>query len=225
MFPTSADESLLDGMATNWDGAAILPAEIDLCEAEKFPTAAQTPRARVGENSSCVSPVAPPNGAGISLLHCEAINLCVRLAYLAGLPTSTGEIFGYLFFAEVPKTLEEIVADLHQGRDSVRRGLRLLRRLGTVVVRKATAKRGEVFLLQRSLREMAKATAAESFLFEFAELADGVNRLQNGVLACDHQAMQSFSERLNSTLLKKFLPRWSHSVNFLAAGRAAGGAQ
>ena len=42
----------------------------------------------------------------------------------------------------------------------------------------------EVFVLQCSLSEVARARAAESFLFQFAEIAEGIQRLQNRVRDC-----------------------------------------
>lgn len=60
------------------------------------------------------------------------IDLFVGAAQLIGYPKSVGQIYGYLYSAFQPATMDQIILDLKMSKGSVSQGLVLLRQLGAV---------------------------------------------------------------------------------------------
>lgn len=60
------------------------------------------------------------------------IELFVGGAQLIGLPKSLGQIYGYLYSAVAPSTMDHIIADLGISKGSASQGLKFLRQLGAV---------------------------------------------------------------------------------------------
>ena len=60
-------------------------------------------------------------------LEVESIDFFVRMMSILGLPRSVGEIYGVLYFAESPMSMDEISSRLKISMGSTSQGLKTLR--------------------------------------------------------------------------------------------------
>ena len=66
------------------------------------------------------------------LLELESIDFFVRLMGILGLPRSVGEIYGLLYFSEIPLTMDVIASRLEISIGSASQGLRTLKSLKAI---------------------------------------------------------------------------------------------
>ena len=62
------------------------------------------------------------------------IDLFVGGALVIGLPKSVGQIYGYLYSAVEPTTMDQVITELGISKGSASQGLKFLRQLGAVKV-------------------------------------------------------------------------------------------
>jgi DNA-binding transcriptional regulator GbsR (MarR family) len=65
-------------------------------------------------------------------LEVESIDFFVRMMSILGLPRSVGEIYGVLYFAENPLSMDEISSRLKISMGSTSQGLKTLRSLKAI---------------------------------------------------------------------------------------------
>ena len=73
-----------------------------------------------------------PLARPLNALEVEIIDLFVQFSHILGQPKSVAEIYGLLFAAAHPLSMEEMMERLNMSKGSTSQGLRFLRNLGAV---------------------------------------------------------------------------------------------
>ncbi len=94
----------------------------------------------------------------------EIVDLFVRLAEVAGLPRSIGELYGYLYVADAPLPMDVLTSELGLSKGAVSQGLRLLRSFGAVRTVYVPGDRRDHFVAERELKKLAAGYLNEKVL-------------------------------------------------------------
>ena len=113
--------------------------------------------------------------AGLSPIEVEVIDLFVSALRLLGLPKSLGEIYGLLFIAVRPLTLDDLVESLHLSKGSASQGLRTLRQLGAVKMTYVAGDRRDHYVAETELKQLVSGFLSGQVL---PHLATGEARLE-----------------------------------------------
>lgn len=108
-----------------------------------------TPVATTGD------PSLPQAAAPLSALEVEIIDLFVGILRLLGLPRSLGEIYGLLFSAPAPLTLDDLVERLRISKGSASQGLKTLRQIGAAKVTYVPGDRRDHYVAETELKRLA----------------------------------------------------------------------
>jgi HTH-type transcriptional regulator, glycine betaine synthesis regulator len=148
--------------------------------------------------------------SSLSGLETEMIDLFVRMAQLAGLPKSIGQIYGLIYASADPLDLEYIVKRLAISKGSASQGLRFLRSTGAVTVVSVAERRSEHYVPETSLRTLVAGFLKEQIephldhgverLARLRELADQPEFQQNEILTERIQRLESWHNRAISLL-------------------------
>lgn len=76
------------------------------------------------------------------------IELFVGGAQLIGLPKSVGQIYGYLYSAVKPTTMDQLISELGISKGSASQGLKFLRRLGAIKTQLVIGDRRDHFVAE-----------------------------------------------------------------------------
>lgn len=123
------------------------------------------------ENGQSVA-VAP---ARLEQIERAVVDLFVRLAEVAGLPRSVGEIYGCLFICADPVPMDALMERLHLSKGAVSQGLRLLRSFGAVRTAYVPGDRRDHFTAERELRKLVSGYLQEKVV---PHLRSGDERLK-----------------------------------------------
>lgn len=88
---------------------------------------------------------ATENGAELSALERQVIDVFVDGVKVIGLPKSLGEIYGLLFVSPAALSLDDVVRKLRLSKGSASQGLRMLRELGAVKEAQANGSRRTLY--------------------------------------------------------------------------------
>lgn len=124
----------------------------------------------------------PANGQSVAMapsrleqVEREVVDLFVRLAEVAGLPRSVGEIYGCLFICPDPLPMDALMERLHLSKGAVSQGLRLLRSFGAVRTVYVPGDRRDHFTAERELRKLVSGYLQEKVV---PHLRSGDERLK-----------------------------------------------
>lgn len=93
--------------------------------------------------------------ARLTPLEVEVIDLFVNAVKIVGIPKSVGEIYGLLFVAPEPLSLDALVERLQISKGSASQGLRFLRNLGAVKSVYVAGNRRDHFSAETELKRLA----------------------------------------------------------------------
>ena len=93
--------------------------------------------------------------AGLRPVEKEALEIFGRVAWLLLLPRSVGEIYGLLFLAPAPLSMEAIRARLSLSKGGTSMGLKTLRAFGAVRIEYLPGDRREHYQAEIELRKLA----------------------------------------------------------------------
>lgn len=102
------------------------------------------------------------------------IDLFVSGALLVGLPKSVGQIYGYLYSAEDPVPMDQIIEELGISKGSASQGLKFLRQLGAVKVQFILGDRRDHFIAEVKSKKLMGGFIREKLS---PALEDGVDRI------------------------------------------------
>jgi HTH-type transcriptional regulator, glycine betaine synthesis regulator len=102
------------------------------------------------------------------------IDLFVNGALLIGLPKSVGQIYGYLYSAVEPASMDKIIADLAISKGSASQGLKFLRQLGAVKAQFVVGDRRDHFVAEVKSKKLMGGFIREKLT---PALEDGVERI------------------------------------------------
>lgn len=104
-----------------------------------------------------------------AILQRELIETVMRLVQTLGLPRSLGEIYGYLYVAVGPRSMDQIREELGMSVGSVSQGLRQLRNLKAVQVVYVPGERKDFFTAETELRRFVGAFFREILIPQIEE--------------------------------------------------------
>ncbi len=115
---------------------------------------------------------------GLTVLEKEVIGLFVHYAQILSLPKSLGEIFGLLFCAEAPLSLDNIVTRLHISKGSASQGLRILRNLNAISIVYVEGDRRDHYVPETRLRNLVTGILRERIQPQLQDARERLQRLQ-----------------------------------------------
>lgn len=118
------------------------------------------------------SPAQPLNA-----LEVEIINLFVQFSRILGLPKSVAEIYGLLFAAAHPLSMEEMMTRLHMSKGSTSQGLRFLRSLGAVNLVYVPSQRAAHFEAVAQLRALITRFLRDQILTQLDGSLDRIEHM------------------------------------------------
>ena len=104
----------------------------------------------------------PPLAESLHPVETGFVRFFVHLATTVGLPRSVGEIFGLLFAATAPVSVDEVVARLRISKGSASQGLRLLTQIGAVSQVYVHGDRRTFYLAETRMRQLFSKALQES---------------------------------------------------------------
>ena len=102
------------------------------------------------------------------------IDLFVRAAQLIGLPKSIGQIYGYLYSAVSPSTMDQIIGELGISKGSASQGLKFLHQLGAVKTQFVIGDRRDHFVAEVKLKKLISGFLREKLIPGLEEGKDGM---------------------------------------------------
>lgn len=102
------------------------------------------------------------------------IDLFVGGALIVGLPKSVGQIYGYLYSAIEPSSMEQIISDLRISKGSTSQGLKFLRQIGAVKVKFLVGDRKDHFVAEVKSKKLIRGFIREKLT---QALEDGSTRV------------------------------------------------
>ena len=132
----------------------------------------------------------------------EIVDLFVRLAEVAGLPRSIGELYGYLFVADTPVPMDELTLQLGLSKGAVSQGLRLLRSFGAVRTVYVPGDRRDHFVAERELKKLAAGYLNEKVLPHIRRGDERLKEIRALIAQTNGGDRKILQERLNR------LSRW-----------------
>jgi HTH-type transcriptional regulator, glycine betaine synthesis regulator len=112
---------------------------------------------------------------GLSELEEEFIELFVRMAQLAGLPKSIGQIYGLIYLSSDPLNLEDVMHSLEISKGSASQGLKFLRSTGAVEIESVPNRRSDHYIAETSLRSLVSGFVKEQIE---PHMENGIERLE-----------------------------------------------
>jgi len=102
------------------------------------------------------------------------IDLFVNMAQLVGLPKSIGQIYGYLYSAFEPATMDQVIEDLGISKGSASQGLKFLRQMGAAKVQFVVGDRRDHFVAEDRSKKLIGGFIKEELQ---PALEDGIERV------------------------------------------------
>jgi DNA-binding transcriptional regulator GbsR (MarR family) len=119
-----------------------------------------------------------PLEARLSELDIEAIEMFISFLKLIGLPKSVGEIYGLLFVATHPLSMDELMEKLQISLGAASQGLKLLRSVGAVKVVYAPGERRDHYVADLELSKFATAFIKEEMKPRLERALQRIERME-----------------------------------------------
>lgn len=142
-------------------------------------------------------------------LELEGIDYFVRFMHVLGLPRSVGEIYGLLYFAKDPLSMEEIVNRLGMSLGSASQGLRTLRSFKAIKTAYILGQRKDHYVAETEFRNLLGAYIKEEIM---PHLESAGQRIES---------MDSHLQLINETEDRAFLESRIRKLSRLKKGAAA----
>ena len=118
-----------------------------------------------------------PPAKPLNALEIEIIDLFVQFSHMLGQPKSVAEIYGLLFVATHPLSMEEIMERLNMSKGSTSQGLRFLRNLGAVKPVYVPSQRAAHFEAVAQLRTLVTRFLRDQILTHLDGSLDRIDHL------------------------------------------------
>ena len=116
-------------------------------------------------------------------LEVESIDFFVRMMSILGLPRSVGEIYGVLYFAESPMSMDEISSRLKISMGSTSQGLKTLRSLKAIRTSYVQGDRKDHYIAETEFRRLFSNFIKEDILPHLDSAADRISSMEKHVIA------------------------------------------
>ena len=116
-----------------------------------------------------------------NLLELESIDFFVRMMGILGMPRSVGEIYGLLYFSEVPLPMDQIVTKLGMSLGSASQGLKTLRSLKAVRSSYVPGDRRDHYQAETEFRRLFSNFLKEEILPHMESAKERIDRIQDAL--------------------------------------------
>ena len=150
--------------------------------------------------SVAVAALPPPflnaESAVLSPVEVEVIGLFVNAVRILGMPKSVGEIYGLLFIAPEPLTLDDLVARLNISKGSASMSLKVLRAFGAVKQVYVAGDRRDHYAAETELKKLAAGFIREQIRPHLDSGAERLERLEALSAAENSERGEFFRNRI-----------------------------
>lgn len=116
-----------------------------------------------------------------SELEVEAIDFFVRMMSIMGLPRSVGEIYGLLYFSEIPLSMDDISSRLSISMGSTSQGLKTLRSLKAIRTSYIQGDRRDHFIAETEFRRLFSNFIKEDILPHLDSATERITRMETNI--------------------------------------------
>ena len=116
-----------------------------------------------------------------SELEVEAIDFFVRMMSIMGLPRSVGEIYGLLYFSEIPLSMDDISSRLSISMGSTSQGLKTLRSLKAIRTSYVQGDRKDHFIAETEFRRLFSNFIKEDILPHLDSATERITRMETNI--------------------------------------------
>ncbi len=116
-----------------------------------------------------------------SELEIESIDFFVRMMSIMGLPRSVGEIYGLLYFSEIPLSMDDISNRLSISMGSTSQGLKTLRSLKAIRTSYIQGDRKDHYIAETEFRRLFSNFIKEDILPHFDSATDRITRMESNI--------------------------------------------
>ena len=116
-----------------------------------------------------------------SELELEAIDFFVRMMSIMGLPRSVGEIYGLLYFSEIPLSMDDISRRLSISMGSTSQGLKTLRSLKAIRTSYVQGDRKDHFIAETEFRRLFSNFIKEDILPHLDSATERITRMETSI--------------------------------------------
>lgn len=141
----------------------------------------------------------------LSRLDIEAIEMFISFLKLIGLPKSVGEIYGLLFVAPEPLTMDDLIDRLKISLGAASQGLKLLRSVGAVKVVYTPGERKDHYVADLELSKFAAAFIKEELNPRMQRAMERIGRMEAEARAMDPEGRKIAFQRIER--LKHWMER------------------
>ena len=154
---------------------------------------------------SSIAEEAVEEEASLSELDIEAIEMFISFLKLIGLPKSVGEIYGLLFVAPRPLSMEDLMDRLKISLGAASQGLKLLRSVGAVKVVYAPGERRDHYVADLELSKFATSFIKEELKPRLERALERVERMESLAKEMDPVERKTAFQRIDR--LKHWMER------------------
>jgi HTH-type transcriptional regulator, glycine betaine synthesis regulator len=112
-----------------------------------------------------------------SAFEAEVIGLFIQLSRILGVPRSYAELYGMLFMAQEPMTMDQLVKRLGISKGSASQGLSFLRKAGAVRIVSFPSRRAAHYEAVAELRNLAKGFLQDQILPQVEDSQDRLKQI------------------------------------------------
>lgn len=141
----------------------------------------------------------------LSRLDIEAIEMFISFLKLIGLPKSVGEIYGLLFVATKPLSMDDLIERLQISMGAASQGLKLLRSVGAVKVVYTPGERRDHYVADLELSKFATAFIKEELNPRMQRAIERIGRMEVEARTMDSEEQKIAFQRIER--LKHWLER------------------
>jgi len=153
-----------------------------------------------------MNPVLPDQKSErLSRLDIEAIEMFISFLKLIGLPKSVGEIYGLLFVATKPLSMDDLIDRLQISLGAASQGLKLLRSVGAVKVVYTPGERRDHYVADLELSKFATAFIKEELNPRMQRAIERIERMEIEARGMDSEEQKIAFQRIER--LKHWMER------------------
>ena len=134
-------------------------------------------------------------------LEIESIDFFVRMMSILGMPRSVGEIYGLLYFSDIPLPMEQIVNRLDISLGSASQGLKTLRSLKAVRTTYIPGDRRDHYLAETEFRRLFANFIKEEIMPHMESAKERIQRMEDSLSRTDEPTDEFYQIRIEK--LKK----------------------
>lgn len=141
----------------------------------------------------------------LSELDIEAIEMFISFLKLLGLPKSVGEIYGLLFVATRPLSMDDLIERLQISLGAASQGLKLLRSVGAVKVVYTPGERRDHYVADLELSKFATSFIKDELNPRMTRALARIERMESEALLMDEPDKKITFQRIER--LKHWMER------------------